>query len=209
MNIISLSPFAPESLVSRNWFGRPVPSQPAHSPHSGWIWCLLTGFFPLSMAAFICPYCQPPSGQSRVYQVTQLRTDSVHCRESASTGPVVLKIVPVMIATFSGITMDQLMCASLFPHPLMVCSGHINSHSMCDTESMGGDMWPRSLKQFSFMPFTERWMDLSTLETFPTCMSCVFRGYLWVNHPTSLLSTERLVNLTQHNQCLLKVLLLA
>ena len=29
-----------------------------------------------------------PSGQSRVYRVTQLRTDGVHCRESAGTGPV-------------------------------------------------------------------------------------------------------------------------
>ena len=26
-------PFAPENLVSRDWFGRPVPRQPAHSPH--------------------------------------------------------------------------------------------------------------------------------------------------------------------------------
>ena len=35
-----------------------------------------------------------PSGQSRVYRVTQLRTDCVHCRESTSTGPVNLKVVP-------------------------------------------------------------------------------------------------------------------
>ena len=35
-----------------------------------------------------------PSGQSRVYRVPQLRTDSVHCRESAGTGPVNLKVVP-------------------------------------------------------------------------------------------------------------------
>ena len=34
------------------------------------------------------------SGQSRVYRVTQLRTDGVHCRESAGTGPVNLKVVP-------------------------------------------------------------------------------------------------------------------
>ena len=32
---ISLSPFAPENLVSRDGFGRPVPRQPAHSPHAG------------------------------------------------------------------------------------------------------------------------------------------------------------------------------
>ena len=35
-----------------------------------------------------------PSGQSRVYWVTQLRTDSVHCRESAGIGAVDLKVVP-------------------------------------------------------------------------------------------------------------------
>ena len=35
-----------------------------------------------------------PSGQSRVYRFTQLRTDGVHCRESAGTEPVNLKVVP-------------------------------------------------------------------------------------------------------------------
>ncbi|CAN0298193.1 unnamed protein product [Ascophyllum nodosum] len=40
--------FATQNLVSRDGFGRPVPRQPAHSTHSGCIWCLLTGFFPIS-----------------------------------------------------------------------------------------------------------------------------------------------------------------
>ena len=35
-----------------------------------------------------------PSCQSRVYRVTQLRTDGVHCRESAGIGPVNPKVVP-------------------------------------------------------------------------------------------------------------------
>ena len=35
-----------------------------------------------------------PSGQSRLYRVTQLRTNGVHCRGSAGTGPVNLKKVP-------------------------------------------------------------------------------------------------------------------
>ena len=39
-------------------------------------------------------YVHTPSGKSRVYRVTQLRTDGVHCRESAGTGPVNLKVVP-------------------------------------------------------------------------------------------------------------------
>ncbi|CAN0478556.1 unnamed protein product [Ascophyllum nodosum] len=38
--------------------------------------------------------CHTPSGQSRVYRVTQLRTNGVHCPESAGTGPVNLKVVP-------------------------------------------------------------------------------------------------------------------
>ena len=93
---ISLSAFAPENLVSRDGFGStPVPRQPAHSPCSGWIWCLLTGFLPSSAEASIYLFkgAHTPSGQSRVYRVTQLRTDGVHCRESAGTGPVNLKVV--------------------------------------------------------------------------------------------------------------------
>ena len=43
----------------------------------------------------------PPLGQSRVCRVTQLRTDDLHCRESAGTGPVVLKVVPVTGAAFA------------------------------------------------------------------------------------------------------------
>ena len=61
-----------------------------------------------------------PSGQSRVDRVTQLRTDGVHCRESAGTGPVPPKVVPVTGAVILHVAMDQLMCASLFPRPLKV-----------------------------------------------------------------------------------------
>ena len=62
------------------------------------------------------------SSQSRNYRViTHLRTDGVHCREFAGTGPVVLKVVRVTGTTaLAGLTMDQLMHASLFPHPLLV-----------------------------------------------------------------------------------------
>ena len=57
---------------------------------------LLTGFLPISAARRLLIYLnhRTPSGQSRVYRVTQLRTDGVHCRESAGTGPVNLKVVP-------------------------------------------------------------------------------------------------------------------
>ena len=67
-----------------------------------------------------------PSGQSRVYRVTQLRTDSVHCRESVGTGPIVLKVVPVTGAAILQVTVDQFICASLFPHPLLVWNGHVD-----------------------------------------------------------------------------------
>ena len=35
---------------------------------------------------------------------------------------LVLKVVPLTGAAFSGFTMDQLFCAFLFSHPLLVCS---------------------------------------------------------------------------------------
>ena len=46
-------------------------------------------------------------------RVTQLRINDVHCRESAGTGSVVLKIVPVTGAAILQVTMDQLICRNL------------------------------------------------------------------------------------------------
>ena len=115
-----LSPFAPKNLVGRDGFGRPVLRQPAHSPHSGWIWCLLTGFLPISAAASIYLF-KPPyaigsvpslSGQTIAYRwrslprVRRHRASNPH--GSSSNG-----------CCFC-ITMDHLMCASLFPHPLLI-----------------------------------------------------------------------------------------
>ena len=56
-----------------------------------------------------------PSGQSRVYRVTQLRTDGVHCRESVGTGPVVLKVVRVTGAALAS-PWTKCDCAPLFFH---------------------------------------------------------------------------------------------
>ena len=50
---------------------------------------------------------QTPLGQSRVYRVTQLRANDVYWRESAGTGPVVLKVVTVTCAVILQVTMDQ------------------------------------------------------------------------------------------------------
>ena len=46
------------------------------------IWCLLEGFLQMFAAVSIYIYHHTPSGQSRLYRVTQLRTDGVYCRES-------------------------------------------------------------------------------------------------------------------------------
>ena len=51
--IFSLSPFAPENLVSRDEFGSPVPYQPAHLHTVFRLNLVLTGFIPSSAAAFI------------------------------------------------------------------------------------------------------------------------------------------------------------
>ena len=95
-NDIPLSPCVPENLVSRDGFSRPVPRQPAHLHTQAESGALLTGFLPSSAAASIYLYKNrhTPSGRSRVYRVTQLRTDGANCLESAGTGPVDLKVVP-------------------------------------------------------------------------------------------------------------------
>ena len=100
---ISLSQFAPENLVSRDGFGSPVPHQPAPL------------HFQVEYGAYLrdssrVPRRRPfnyvnhhtPSGQSRVYRVTQLRADGVHCLESAGKGLVNLKVVPVTGAALAG-----------------------------------------------------------------------------------------------------------
>ena len=92
---ISLSPFAPENLVSRDGFGSPVPLQPAHlhSQAESGAYLRDSSRFP-RWRTFIYINRHTPSGQSRVHRVTQLRTDGVHCRESAGTRPVNLNVIP-------------------------------------------------------------------------------------------------------------------
>ena len=92
---ISLSTFAPENLVSRDGFGSLVPRQPAHLHTQDESGAYLRDSSRVPRRRpFIYLNRHTPSGQSRVYRVTQMRTDGVHCRESAGTGPVVLKVVP-------------------------------------------------------------------------------------------------------------------
>ena len=90
---IPLSPCVPENLVSRDGFSCPAPRQPAHLHTQAESGAYLRD-------SSRVPRRRPwwnrhtPSGQSRVYGVTQLRTDGVHCREFAGTGLVNLKVVP-------------------------------------------------------------------------------------------------------------------
>ena len=90
----SLSPFAPENLVLRDGFGSPVPRQPVHPRTQAESDAYLRDSSRVPRRRpFIYLNRHTPSGQSRVYRVTQLRTDGLHCRESAGTGPVNLKVV--------------------------------------------------------------------------------------------------------------------
>ena len=94
-NSYFLSAFAPENLVSRDGFGNPVPRQPAHlhtQAESGAYLRDPPEFRDDGVQLFILNR-HTTSGQSRVYRVTQLGIDGVHCRESAGTGPVNLKVV--------------------------------------------------------------------------------------------------------------------
>ena len=97
---------------------RVQPSRPASvcsSPHSAWIWSYSrdSSRFP-RRRPFIYSNHHTPSVPYRVYRVTQLRTDGVHCRK-CGTGPVVLKVVPVTDAAILQVTMDQfIMLFSVF-----------------------------------------------------------------------------------------------
>ena len=106
-----LSPYAPENLVSRDGFSNPVPRQPAH-PHTqaeSGAYSRDSSRFPLRRP-FIYLNRHTPSSQSRAYRVKQLRIDGIRCRESAGTGPVVLKVVPVKGAAILQVTMDHSKC---------------------------------------------------------------------------------------------------
>ena len=88
----SLFPFAPENLVSRDGFGRPVLRQSTHLHTQAESGAYLRDFSRLPRRRpLIYLNRHTPSGQSRVYWVTQLHTDSVHCRKLAGTGPVAVK----------------------------------------------------------------------------------------------------------------------
>ena len=119
---IPLSPYVREDLGSRDGFSRPVPRQPAHSPNSGRIWCLLTGFLPSSAAVSIYFY-KPAihaiglvpslSGHAIAYRWRSL--PSVRRYRASKLQGSSERVLPWQV------TMDQFICAS-FSH----------THSWCE-----------------------------------------------------------------------------
>ena len=96
MNIF-LSVFAPESLVSRDGFSSPVPRQPAHlhtQAESGADLRDSSRFPRRRPFIYVKTDIRHRVSPDFIGSLTQLRTDGVHCRESAGTGRVNLKAVP-------------------------------------------------------------------------------------------------------------------
>ena len=79
---ISLSPFAPEDLVSRDGLGSPVPRQPAylHTLAESGAYLRDPSPFPRRRPFIYTANCHGVSHALIVHQVTSLRTDGVHCR---------------------------------------------------------------------------------------------------------------------------------
>ena len=108
---------ASEKFVSRDGFGRPVPRQPAHLHTQAESDAYLRDSSRVPRRrSFIYFNHHTPSGQSRVYRVTQLRTDGVHCRESTGTGPVNLKVVPYGC------------CLGRSPQTILICASLSHTH---------------------------------------------------------------------------------
>ena len=109
---IVLSAFAPEHLVSRDGFGSPVTRQPAHVHNQAESCVYLRDPSQVSRRRlFIYLNRHTPLVHSRVYRVTHLRTDGVHCREFAGRDRKPQgsseRVLPWPV------TMDQLIWASL------------------------------------------------------------------------------------------------
>ena len=110
--------FAPESLISRVRFGRPVPRQPAHLPH------------PQAESGAYLRDSTPPfrytfhynrhalSASPEFIRSRNYVTDGFRYRESAGTGPAVFKIAqqtedPIQVTN----PMNQLICPALSVPP--------------------------------------------------------------------------------------------
>ena len=127
---ISLSAFAPENSGLARRVRQSRLASACSSPHSGWIWCLLSGFLPGSAAASMFIYFKPPyaigsvpslSGHAIAYRWRSL--PRVHRHKASKPRGSSDRLLPWQI------TMDQLICASLSHthHYWLVISGHVES----------------------------------------------------------------------------------
>ena len=99
---IPLTPYVPENLVSRDGFSRSVPRQPAHlhtQAESG-VYSRDSSRFP-RRRPFIYLNRHTPLSQSRVYRVTQLRTNGVPvtgcCHFAGHHGPINVRAAPIYL----------------------------------------------------------------------------------------------------------------
>ena len=134
--IISLSPFAPENLVSREKFGRPVPRQPVHSPHLKVNLVLPDGIHPAFRDGVPLLIWSTAIGPVPSCQVTQIRTNGVHCRQAAGAGPVVLNVVPVTGTCLFRYHHGPLFVHLSFPTPTI---GTVDMYDMAITYNKGKD----------------------------------------------------------------------
>ena len=122
---IPLSPCVPENFVSRDGFSRPVPRQPAHLHTQAESGAYLRDS---SRVPRRRPFMKPPyaigsvpslSGHAIAYRwrsLPRVRRDRASKSQGSSE-----RVLPWQV------TMDQLIFASLFPRPLLVRSGHVES----------------------------------------------------------------------------------
>ena len=108
----SLSPFAPENLVSQDGFGNPVPHQPAHLHTQAESCAYLrdSSRVPRVRRSFIYLNYHTPSGQSQVYRANAYRwrpLPRVHRHRASKPQDSSKRVLPWQV------TMDQLICASL------------------------------------------------------------------------------------------------
>ena len=94
---IPLTPYVPENLVSRDGFSRSVPRQPAHlhTQAEPGVYSRDSSRFP-RRRPFIYLNRHTPLSQSRVYRVTQLRTNGVPvtrcCHFAGRHGPINVRL---------------------------------------------------------------------------------------------------------------------
>ena len=134
-----MSPFVPVCLVSRDGFGSPVPRQPAHLHTQAEYGAYLRGSSRVPRRRpFIYLNRHRPSGQSRIYQVTQF---AYRCRSlprvrrhraSKTQGSFIRVVLPCLAGHHGPINMRL-----SFPHALlMVRSGHVKLPYYCPTNKL-------------------------------------------------------------------------